>query len=293
MINNVKVTNIDLNQSITLNRFGESPFVIDEINWGLPPLSQEDYRVPFQIGRTYTGLSIGVRDVNITGYVIADSGKLKKKSRTWGEYLKQQEDEIFENKQKMLSVFKPYNELKLNAEGHDLFVRLSEVPRFSENEEENNEVLCRFEVDVRAYNPMFFKDDTKMVGLSSDKKSAAVTNSGDIDTGLTITLKAVGGAVKDFKFVNEDSSEFIEISGITLNNGDVITIKTEVGKESVTLLRSGQYKSVSLVGQLTSESTFLQLKRGTNTYSFSVTSGLAYARVAMTCSEQFYYLKEM
>ena len=44
--------NTDTQEEIELNKGGNGRFVLDSIDWDMPTIEQETYRVPFQIGKT-------------------------------------------------------------------------------------------------------------------------------------------------------------------------------------------------------------------------------------------------
>lgn len=52
MINEIVIENKRTEENITINKDGSTGFVIDEMDWDTPSISNESYRIPFQIGET-------------------------------------------------------------------------------------------------------------------------------------------------------------------------------------------------------------------------------------------------
>ena len=65
--------NTDTQEEIELNKGGNGRFVLDSIDWDMPTIEQETYRVPFQIGKTLEGMTVGTRKPSLVGYVVADT----------------------------------------------------------------------------------------------------------------------------------------------------------------------------------------------------------------------------
>lgn len=95
-------------------------------------------------------------------------------------------------------------------------------------------------------------------------------NAGEIDIGMTILLHASASGVKNPVFYNLTTQEYFGVD-ITMQSGDLITICTETGKKSATLLRSGSVTNL-LVYRKTGSS-WVQLISGENRLSFDAEEG--------------------
>lgn len=95
-------------------------------------------------------------------------------------------------------------------------------------------------------------------------------NAGEIDIGMTILLHASASGVKNPVFYNLTTQEYFGVD-ITMQSGDLITICTETGKKSVTLLRSGAV--TNLLADRKTGSSWVQLISGENRLSFDVDEG--------------------
>lgn len=95
-------------------------------------------------------------------------------------------------------------------------------------------------------------------------------NAGEIDIGMTILLHASANGVKNPVFYNLTTQEYFGVD-ITMQSGDLITICTETGKKSVTLLRSGTV--TNLLADRKTGSSWVQLISGMNRLSFDAEEG--------------------
>lgn len=111
-----------------------------------------------------------------------------------------------------------------------------------------------------------FPADGIPFGAYDDDLTQQITNQGDVDTGLIITIIA-SGAVVNPKIVNAYTGEYIGIND-TLAAADAVTITTIKGQKKIT--KNGQ----NIIDKIMSGSTFLQLATGTNEFYITADSGM-------------------
>ena len=101
---------------------------------------------------------------------------------------------------------------------------------------------------------------------------------GDADSGVTITIHALGDAknitlynpgTNESMIINTDKVE--SISGGPFTTGDDIIISTTIGEKSLYLLRSGVYYNI--VGAIARDADWFQLTPGPNVFAFSAEEG--------------------
>lgn len=97
-----------------------------------------------------------------------------------------------------------------------------------------------------------------------------VYNDGHVATGMTIQFRALG-AITAPQLFNVNTREFIKIN-TDLIAGDVVTINTDYGSKSITLLRSGS--EINLYRYMDADSTFLQLDIGDNVFRYDADAGI-------------------
>lgn len=157
MLQNVKIEDVNKN-TLDIGKDIVYNYILDSIDFGDVEVEFTDYNIPKQTGKTYTGKTIGIRDISIVGYIV--DMETNGMGMTWKQYFELQKAEI-ERKKKELNVFLCVGqEYKIYCGDYYLEKCIcSENVKYSIDEEENNEVLCRFEIGFRAYNPMFKKED--------------------------------------------------------------------------------------------------------------------------------------
>jgi len=97
----------------------------------------------------------------------------------------------------------------------------------------------------------------------------SIINTGDVDTGLVITLYAIGEVVNPIIY---DVFERTHIMlNMTLKASDQVIINTNVGKKSITLIRDGN--SSNIMGYMSADSKWFTLSVGDNVFTYGADSG--------------------
>lgn len=105
-----------------------------------------------------------------------------------------------------------------------------------------------------------------------------VENDGDVACGMIIELYA-NEAVTNPKIFNYVTQEFIGLN-ISMQAGDLITLNTNAGQKTATLLRAGVETNV--FNNVIKNSTWLQLEPNGSTFVYEVGSGSNAANLAVT-----------
>ena len=111
-----------------------------------------------------------------------------------------------------------------------------------------------------------------------DVTDRVITYKGDHEIGVTITIRAVGEA-GDISIYNVDTREVMYIyndaiealTGSGIKEGDEITICTEIGKKSATLLRTGV--RTNILNCLNRDADWFRLVKGDNTFAYTAETG--------------------
>lgn len=111
----------------------------------------------------------------------------------------------------------------------------------------------------------------------------SIINAGDLETGVTITIDAVG-TVENPKIYNVDDNTFMILS-FNMQDGDTITIDTRQGEKSITLRRGGS--DINLIGHMQRNSTWFQLQPGDNVFTTAADAGAENMMVTFTVVDQF------
>lgn len=94
----------------------------------------------------------------------------------------------------------------------------------------------------------------------------ATVNAGEVETGGIIEFIALESGVKNPKFYNRTTGQFFGVS-ITMQQGDVITINTQTGEKSATLLRDSNVTNI--ISDMTAGSSWVHFDAGENEIDYS------------------------
>ena len=314
MIDKIAIRNIENGEEQEIS--SDNPvFVLDSIDWDSPSISMESYRVPFQIGQTLSGVTVGTRKPTVTGYVVADMSKIEALGKTWEEFFNEQEQQIEESKRKLDKLISVYQDVVIKAGEYFLDARPTQPPKYSTERKENNEVMCFFTLEFECYNPLFYSQGKQIslaeteglfhfpliippekvvFGRIMKRQSVLIENNGDSKVGCIIVIKAVGGTVENPKIYNVNTNDFISFEDVTLKDGDYITINTEIGEENAVKHSIEDSRDISVIGNITYGSKFLQIEQGASYYAYEV--GEAYKNnvdVSIEFTEHYFNIKGM
>lgn len=154
--------------------------------------------------------------------------------------------------------------IKLRSGGVDVvetscYISKFEIVPFSKDPEVQITFECvsPFLVNSAAVNP-------SLAGLS--KSAPVFTHPGDAPTGFRIQLTLTAGLASWKLTRQSDTTRFILVTYAFLS-GDIITIDTRPGFKEISRTRAGV--TLNLIGSLSSDSMWLKLYNGTNTYTTS------------------------
>jgi hypothetical protein len=276
MINKVDLYNVTTKKSISISKDGESSLVLDSIEIEQPEITFETYRTPFQIGESQSSVTIGKRPVTITGYVI---GPVKNSlGMSWEEYYSAQEVNIEAAKRNLNTFVSINKDLKLTFEGEYYLIGRPAGPiEYSDNESENNEVMCMFTIDLTCFFPMFRKGSGSSVDalfvenlfhfpltieennfafgeVLKGTRAVEINNTGDESCGMTITI-IFNGDVSGFSYSiqNTTTDEELRIQfseNKTIKENSYIIINTNSGEEDIILHDSTTSEESSVVSAI-------------------------------------------
>ena len=315
MIKEMTLTNINTQASIILDDGTKSVYVLDSIDWDAPSVSLSTYRVPRQVGESFSSMVVGSRNPTIIGYVVADVTSIE--AKTWDEYYNKQLEQIEENKLVLDKLINIYYDILIEANGYKLYCRPVSPVKYANTETDNNEVVCMFQVELKCFEPMFVGNKntiglTEIAGMFhfpfhstateklvfghvKQKGNIVIENNSDIDSGCVIIIRAVAGVLVDPVVNNITSGEYIGLEGVTIPYGDYVEINTNTGEEEVVhhQVSQGGVKK-SLVGNLTAGSTFFKVNQGAGIYGFTMDEQYRNnAEVVIEFEEKFFNIRGM
>lgn len=108
----------------------------------------------------------------------------------------------------------------------------------------------------------------------------SIVNSGDVASGIIIELNAIGAVVNPVIY-DVFKRTHIKLM-FTMQANDRIIINTNVGKKSITLVRSGV--SSNIMGYMYPDSNWLTLAAGDNVFTYDADSGTSNLQITFTTS---------
>lgn len=315
MVGEIKITNIKTKESFFMTG-NTPPYVIDKISWDSPEVEMEKYRVPYQIGSSLSGVIVGTRKPSFIGYIVADMTKENVIGMGVSEYYSNQKKKIEQSKMILNRIVSIYDDVMIEAGSYKITGRPTMPVKYSDDMIENNEILCRFSMEVECMEPLFFKDE-KTNMLSSVSKNfhfplvipeedgmtfgvimvnniAYVINDGQAETGITIKIKAVNGSIIDPQIRKVYTNEFLKFENLTIKNGNTLTITTDIRKENAILHDVESGDDIIVVGYMDVESTFLRAGIGTTIFVYEAEDGTeSNSEVTISITEKYFNFEEM
>lgn len=290
MINEVRIGRRDTGGIMLV--IGNNPekdykYVLDSIDWDTPAVTLNSYEVPNKIGKFFNGASIGTRKPVISGYVVANMRDIDTTGMTWEEYYKKQLEQIEENKEQLNKEVTMNADMRIRVGDYSLYCRASLPPKYATTEEQNNEVMCYFELNFECFEPLF----QFTAGVSEDMTTTehTINNTGQSIIGMTFDV-TFSGDVEKPTFYNKTRNERLTLEK-TFKSGDHIRITTDYGDEMITIWNGSTGARAIYLASV--DSVFPKLREGDNILQCSASSGANNMTVNVTYYPSFYTLKEM
>lgn len=314
MIDSIIIQNMRTSETITMDKTGNTGYVISEIDWDEANVTNESYRIPFQIGETLSSTVVGTRVPIITGYVVSDI--VPQLGTKWNDYFKQQKEDIIEKKDCLNKFISIYDTYRIIAGDYYIEGVPRKALKYSYEENENNEVLCLFEIELGCYDPTFKKNggtnivfveisnlfhlpfystnSKKLIfGVQKIINQKILYNNGDVSTGFIAIIKSYGGKVKNFTIMNQTTGEQIKINK-ELTGEFYIYYNTMLGQEDVYIINQETGEKESLISEISIDSAFIQLQRGENNILYVVgDESTGVLNIEIEYYERFFNIKEI
>ena len=279
MVQNIKLLNNVQSKNLPLSTTDTDYYILDSVDWGVITASHQQYKYIGQYGVTIVGTTLGTRDVEIKGWVIA---------RT--------EQEMTERKKFLNAFFNPLHSMTLLYSGYSLDFYCQKTIKYGSEHKENNEVICHWVVDGIAPDPFFkgvsnsryyasrvtgafmfpliLKDnhrDSLVFGKIKTATIFSAYNTGHIPTGFKVTFFARGGDVTNPALLHVGKQQFIKINKV-LTQGESVVIDTNKESRSVTGIIDNKSYNYYMYKDL--DSTWITLDVGDNMMNYSADAGM-------------------
>lgn len=262
----------DIDNTISVN-FDNTAYVVSQMDLGSIDANLSSYSGAGQYGATITSRSFGTRDVTIEGHILAN------------------DKETMDYRKNILQrITAPTDDFYLVVDDYRIRLTANSTIKYSKNWYRNNEYLTSFTIDAVASNPFFETYTPQMANITgwikdfhfpfsnevgqkfttghrSESKIVDVYNDSEVETGLTISFKAIGGTIVNPKLENVVDNSYIKINN-TIKSGEEIVINTNYGQKSIINTTTGE----NWLQHLDLNSTWLQMPVGQSSFKFDYDS---------------------
>lgn len=280
MVEGITLVNTVTNAKLKLDMVNTPSFILGSVSWGKIKGDHHTYSYVGQVGETHASTTLGTRDIEIEGWIIAKT------------------DFSMTQRKKMLNQFvNPQQELILYYSDYKISFYPDSSVTYGNDYEDNNEVIVKFAIDGESFDPLFRNKNNSRVnsgyevgmfrfpliisqapdppgGIVFGRKifnyMMNVYNAGAVETGMTIEFIA-NAEVLNPSITNVRTQEIIKINKM-LTAGEKVTIDTVIGEKSVWVELNGvrkngfKYKSY--------DSSWLQLAIGDNVFRYNAEDGI-------------------
>lgn len=298
MVENVSLRNTITNAVLELDKVTTPHYILDNVTWGEVEGTHHSYKYVNQIGVYVTGTSLGTREVEVTGWVIADT-----------------ENQMTQRKQMLNRFVNPQQKIELSYAGYKLDFNPDNSIKYSATFVENNDVVCKFKINGTCADPLFRDDNedkitaastralfhfplmikaidngfpTVMFGLREPSLIVNVFNKGAVGTGMRIVFKALG-TLTNPSFIDVDTQEFFKINK-TMYAGETIEVNTNIGEKKIVGMINGIEQNYFKYRDL--DSTWLQLEVGDNLFRYDADAGIDNLEVYVYFSNKYLEVQE-
>lgn len=276
MVESIVLVNKSLGTFLPIN-MATRDYVLENVDWGAIESSNKSYKFINQVGVYVTGTTLESRTISILGWVVADTiDDMKRRKKFLNSFVNP-----------LQRVDLQYNEYRIEGIPETSIKYGSEMP-------ENNEVMCKFLINLFCPDPMFYtqngsyvsvanwapkfrfpliipQDTGIIMGLRSPSTIATIINTGTLPCGFVITFQA-SGTVENPKIIDINTQEYIRLNH-TMQAGETIRISTLDNNKTVRQIIGED--SINAFNFLDfANSTFLQLAVGINYLRYDADSGL-------------------
>lgn len=147
MVESIVLVNKSLGTSLPIN-MATRDYVLENVDWGAIESSNKSYKFINQVGVYVTGTTLESRTISILGWVVADTIEdMKRRKKFLNSFVNP-----------LQRVDLQYNEYRIEGIPETSIKYGSEMP-------ENNEVMCKFLINLFCPDPMFYTQNGSYVSV--------------------------------------------------------------------------------------------------------------------------------
>lgn len=259
----------DYDETVAVN-FDNKAYVVSSIDLGSIDANLSSYVGAGQYGQTITARSYGTRDVSVQGHILAENA-----------------DSMKSRKAILQKIIVPTADFWLVIDSkYKILLTANSTIEYNKNWYRNNELLTSFSFEATASNPFFqtiepvsanitgwVKDfrfpftnpvgSTFTFGHRSETKIVDLKNESEVETGMMIEFKAIGGSIVSPYLEDVEGNKRLQVN-CTLAAGEELTINTAFGSKSITNETTGK----NCLHLLDLSSDWLQMPVGLSSFKY-------------------------
>ena len=298
MIETIVIQNKNTSEILEMDKLNTEDFVLDYVDWGQASVDQYTQKHINQIGVTIIKVSYKSRNIEISGFVIANT-----------------EEEMTERKKYLNGFVNPQNEYYAIYKDYQIMFMPTMSVRYTNTEEtNNNEVICRFKITGVCPYPLFSLVNavgtrvgkyvsafhfpfhipnggkiTFAVKADGEYRKRNIRNEGSVATGIKFYFKSTGGSVDNPTLYNFTTGQHFTINK-ELTQGEIVVINTSIGEKSV----MGGYEepTENYFQYMDLSSDWLILNVGDNIIGYSASSGISNLEIGLEIPVKFLEVQE-
>lgn len=198
MIDNLKLLNKQTGNTLLMD-MDNADYLLYEggIDWGTANVTHNTYNYTSRLGEYATSTVVSTRDISISGWIIGKNNA-----------------DIYRKKETLINVVNPLQDLRVEYGDYGIDAKAETHVSFSNTYKENNDVMCKFLIQLLCPFPFFTKNSDNIVMMSDiisiwhfpwvltendnvfskyqSSRFQTILNEGMVDVGVKVTMEASG-----------------------------------------------------------------------------------------------------
>lgn len=284
MVEDIVLVNLETGEELALSMDDTPNYILWNVDWGSVESDVSTSKFYKQLGETVENVSVGTRAITIVGWIVAANAA-----------------EMSDLKRRIDTFVNPQQPLEMQYLHYKLIVYPDKSLQYSKEWEENNDAMVKFQITGTAYDPLFSLQSDMQVdahvpepkfifpfyiplepdppgafvfGIRNESDFFTINNAGSVEVGMRVVFKA-NGALSNPSITNIVTNEIIKINKV-LEANEEVEVCTEIGNKSVKgrKIVDGKFEEYDYFTYKDFDSSWIQLRRGDNTFKFAADSGV-------------------
>lgn len=301
MVENIKLKNLTTGAVLELSSISTPYFILDACLWGAIESQRYEYKYINQIGVQITNTTLETRDIEITGWIVAEEPIL-----------------MTQRKQVLNRFVSPLQTIRLYYKDKYIDFVPDSTISYGTGIEDNNEVISHFQITGVAPDPRFrdaseqnvlnasytkmfmfpliFTDENEYGGVVFGIKNSRsvlfnIHVDGDLPVGMKIKFRSLTGEVTNPVITNVANQTYVKINK-TLAKDEEVIINTNVGYKSIEgkLASESEYSNYFQYRNI--NSAWLQLEPGDNILIYGADSNVDNLEVVINYNNAWLEVQE-